>query len=146
MTQLALTRRVTRVVFAVALFGSTALFANVSQAADPDAARTNEEQASQYKPDNTGRNARDVNSDRKTADDQSLSGSDTKMAAAIRKEIVDNDKLSTNGKNVKIIVADGVVTLRGPVATAEEKSWIEETASRVGHGLKVVNQIEVSQG
>ena len=100
--------------------------------------------AEQYKPDNTGKNVRDRNDTRKTADDQNLIGSETEVVARIRREIMANDSLSTNAHNVKIVVEDGRVLLRGPVKSDEERTVIGSTASRVASGFRVVNQLEVA--
>src|ERR1044072_4100910 len=65
--------------------------------------------------DNSGRNERDRNDATKTAGDQSESEADRTISQNIRKAVTSDDSVSTNGKNVKIITVDGVVTLRGPV-------------------------------
>ena len=54
--------------------------------------------------------------------DQGGSEADTAITQQIRKAVVAQDNLSTDAKNVKIITRDGVVTLRGPVASAKEKT------------------------
>ena len=87
-----------------------------------------------------------MNENRKTADEQKLGGDELGVLAQIRKNVVANDSLSTNGKNVKIVVESGVVTLRGPVKSAEEKSWIEQEAARTAKGYRVENQLEVTPG
>lgn len=46
-------------------------------------------------------------------------------------------------KNVKIITADGKVTLHGPVNSAEEKMKIEKLAKTVAGDAKVDNQLEI---
>jgi hyperosmotically inducible periplasmic protein len=51
--------------------------------------------------------------------------------------------MSTDAKNVKIIIIDGHVTLRGPVSSAEEKSVIGEIATRIAGAGNVDNQLEV---
>ena len=99
-----------------------------------------------YENDNSGKNARDVNENRKTADGQALGGGDINVLAEIRKHVVANDALSTNAKNVKILVENGVVTLRGPVKTAEEKTWIQQEAMTIAKGYRVDNQLEVAPG
>lgn len=104
----------------------------------------NEAQAQQYESDNTGRNARDKNDTRVTADDQSLSGPDLEVLARIRREIAANGALSTNGQNVKIVVQNGEVILRGPVKSAEEKAWIQQATARLSSGYSVINQLEVA--
>lgn len=103
-----------------------------------------EREAAQSQPDDTGRNARDSLKNHATADDQKLSGPDVDVLARLRSEIVKNESLSTNGHNVKIIIENQKVTLRGPVATAAERTWIQETATRIATGYNVVNNLEVT--
>ncbi len=50
-----------------------------------------------------------------------------------------------NAKNVKIITQDGVVTLRGPVKSAEEKAMIASVAQKTGGVKRVDNQLEVER-
>ena len=52
--------------------------------------------------------------------------------------------MSVNARNVKIITADGKVTLRGPVNTQEEKDAIDGIAKNVAGKDNVDNQIEVA--
>ena len=106
----------------------------------------NEKEAVEYKADDTGRNVRDNNSTRKTADDQNLIDNTTQTLARIRREIVANGSLSTNAHNVKIIVENGQVLLRGPVNSPTEKKWIGETAGKIASNLTVVNELEVLPG
>ena len=54
-----------------------------------------------------------------------------------------DDSLSMTAKNVKIITADGVVTLRGPVKTAAEKATIAKLAEANAGSAKVMDQLEV---
>ena len=65
------------------------------------------------------------------------------MAAAIRRAVVGDDSLSMTAKNVKIIAENGMVTLRGPVKTAEEKATIAKLAREAAAGAKIDNQLEV---
>ncbi len=71
-------------------------------------------------PANSALNERDRDGDTLTPMDQSESKTDVALAQSIRKEVVASDKLSTKAQNVKIITIDGVVTLRGRVASAAE--------------------------
>jgi osmotically-inducible protein OsmY len=48
-------------------------------------------------------------------------------------------------KNVKIITVNGVVTLRGPVKTIEEKRTIEAMAQQIAGADKVDSQLEISR-
>jgi osmotically-inducible protein OsmY len=63
--------------------------------------------------------------------------------AKIRKEVVAEKNMSVSARHVTIITADGRVTLRGPVETAEEKRLIEEIADRIVRSENVDNQLEV---
>jgi hyperosmotically inducible protein len=93
--------------------------------------------------DNTARNERDRSGETKTSGDQSNSSGDIKTTAAIRRAVVKDSSLSTMAKNVKIITANGVVTLRGPVKTGEEITKIAKLAKSVSPTTKIVNQLEV---
>jgi hyperosmotically inducible periplasmic protein len=46
-------------------------------------------------------------------------------------------------KKVKVITAGGVVTLRGPVKSAEEKTKIGQLATAAANGAKIDNQLEI---
>jgi sporulation protein YlmC with PRC-barrel domain len=93
--------------------------------------------------DNTRRNVRDRDSRALTPLDQGNSQADINTTKQIRKEIIANKEMSTNAKNVKIMTADGRVTLRGPVNTTEEKNLIGEIANRIAQSANVDNQLEV---
>lgn len=94
--------------------------------------------------DNTGRNERDKGGSTLTPGDQSENETDRTITQQIRQEVVKGDDLSVNGKNVKIITVDGVVTLRGPVASAEEQQKIGTVAKRVDGVKRVDNQLEIA--
>jgi len=128
---------------------------DVRRSRDRDSARTSSERASAeqtpdrpFRPvnaDNTARNRRDRDPSLSVDPlDQGNRRSDVETTARIRSGLVENDRLSTNAKNVKIVTRDGQVTLRGPVATEEEKRIIAEVAARSAPG-RVTNQIEVEQ-
>jgi osmotically-inducible protein OsmY len=95
--------------------------------------------------DNTARNVRDRDDHAKTPMDQGGSEGDRTITAEIRKQITDNDGLSTNAKNVKIITQDGVVTLRGPVKNAQEKTTVAGIARKAAGVKRVDDQIEVER-
>ena len=75
--------------------------------------------------------------------DQGNSESDRNITASIRKAVVDDDSLSMNAHNVKIITQGGVVTLKGEVESAKEKSAVEAKAKSVAGVAKVDSQLEV---
>src|SRR5690348_15935550 len=72
-------------------------------------------------PDNTRVNKRDRNKSAVTADQQKENKSDREIAKEIRQAVVGDKDLSTYAHNVKIVAQKGMVTLKGPVHTQEEK-------------------------
>ena len=90
-------------------------------------------------PDNTARNKDHAT----TADNQSNSAQDHEIARKIRKAIVADKSLSTYAKNVKVIVKDGSVTLRGPVRSEEEKKQIGDYASQAVTAGNVDNELTI---
>jgi osmotically-inducible protein OsmY len=95
--------------------------------------------------DNTAKNVRDRDERTATPMDQGGSEGDRTITAEIRKQIVDSDALSMNAKNVKIITQDGVVTLRGPVKTAQEKTTVASIARKATGVKRVDDQLEVER-
>jgi osmotically-inducible protein OsmY len=93
--------------------------------------------------DNTGKNERDRSDETQTSGDQSNSKDDVNTTAAIRRAVVKDDSLSAMAKNVKIITANGTVTLRGPVKDDAEKAKIAELAQSAAGNAKIDNQLEV---
>ena len=93
--------------------------------------------------DNTRKNERDRSGETTTSGDQSNSQEDVKITAAIRRAVVGDNSLSTTSKNVKIITANGTVTLRGPVKNDAEKTKIAELAQSTAGNVKIDNQLEV---
>jgi len=79
------------------------------------------------------------------AQPQAVRATLARVRQTIRKAVVDNDSLSTNAHNVKIITVDGAVTLRGPVKTAEEKATVEALAQKASGVKSVDNQLEVDR-
>ena len=93
--------------------------------------------------DNTSKNQRDRSGETMTSGDQSNSPEDVQITATIRRAVVKDHSLSATAKNVKIITADGVVTLRGPVQNEAEKTKIAELAQSAAGNAKIDNQLEV---
>jgi len=94
------------------------------------------------KPDNTAINERD-RGETKTSGDQSNSPADLKTTQAIRQALMKDGELSTTAKNIKVITANGHVTLRGPVKTAQEKAKIGQLAKSAAGGAQIDNQLDV---
>jgi hyperosmotically inducible protein len=95
------------------------------------------------KPDNTATNERDRSGETKTSGDQSNSSADLKTTQAIRQALMKDGELSTTAKNIKVITANGHVTLRGPVKTAQEKAKIDQLAKSAAGGAQIDNQLDV---
>jgi hyperosmotically inducible protein len=57
--------------------------------------------------------------------------------------VVKDKSLSTYAHNIKIISQNGMVTLRGPVRSDDEKRAVEADATAVVGTDKVTNELEV---
>lgn len=94
---------------------------------------------------NTSVNSRDADNRTVTPFDQSNNQSDIDLVARIRKQVLEIDDLSVNGRNIKIITNDGKVVLRGPVTTEEERSSIIRVANEIAGEANVTSELEVSR-
>lgn len=94
-------------------------------------------------PDNSAVNVRDRDPNAMTAGEQSSTKSDIELTREIRRAVVKDDSLSTLAHNVKIVCANGAVTLRGPVKTEQEKVAIASKAEAIAGPNKVENRLEV---
>jgi hyperosmotically inducible protein len=98
------------------------------------------------KPDNTKVNKRDRSAGEVTADQQKMNAADRELTRKIRLSIIADKSLSTYAHNIKIISQDGVVTIKGPVKSDEEKKAVMAKAVAVaGSADKVTDQISVKQ-
>ncbi len=93
--------------------------------------------------DNTATNKRDREASELTADQQGNGKSDVALTAQIRRSIMKDKSLSTYAHNVKIISQNGMVTLKGPVRSDEEKKSIETKASQIAGEGKVASELDV---
>ncbi len=93
--------------------------------------------------DNTAKNERDRDNKTLTPTDQSETPEDRKLTQAIRQAVMKDSSLTLTAKNIKIITAQGKVTLRGPVNSAEEKTKINELATTAAGQAPVDNQLEI---
>ena len=122
-----------------ALLGAQA----ASESSAPAAKERKESKSDAPAADNTGRNVRDRDKAAPTADDQTNAKQDRELAAAVRKAVVDDKSLSTSAHNVKIVSRAGMVTLRGPVNSSEEKQKVGDLATAVAGVNDVKNNLEV---
>ncbi len=93
--------------------------------------------------DNTRMNQRDRSAQTLKPTDQPNNRTDIKLAAAVRRAIVHDKTLSMKAHNVKLIARGGVVTLRGPVASEQEKMKVAALVARVAGVTRVDNQLDV---
>ena len=93
----------------------------------------------QQEADNTNANKQEGT----TADQQKETPADRELAQRIRKSITSDKSLSTYGHNVKVIVRDGMVTLKGPVQSEDEKKNIGAKAADAAGADKVRNELTV---
>ena len=123
-----------RTALSVSLFAAGGALAGAQQTTD---------QSTTPPADNTKMNQRDRNANEPTADQQKANRSDRDITQQIRKSIVSDKSLSAYGHNVKVITQNGMVTLKGPVRSEEEKKAVEEKAAQVAGADKVTNEIDV---
>lgn len=95
------------------------------------------------KADNTAVNVRDQSVLELTAQDQSNTPNAAETTRLIRAELTTDPTLSTYAKNVKIIVVDDLITLKGPVNSDAERMKIIRTANNLAPEYKIENQIQV---
>ena len=126
-----------------ALLLSLSLFVFGGYAGTAHSAESTSSLLAQMAPDNTGRNVRDRGGATLMPGDQSESKADRTLTKQIRQAVVADKSLSTTAKNVKIITLNGVVTLRGPVKSPQEKGSIEAKAQRLAGTTNVDNQLEI---
>lgn len=102
-----------------------------------------QDSSQQPAPDNTKVNERDKDQSQPTADQQKDNHSDRDITQQIRQSVMKDKSLSTYAHNVKIISQNGVVTLRGPVRSEDEKRTIETKAAEIVGQDKVTSELEV---
>lgn len=96
--------------------------------------------------DDTDKNERDQKVNALTPGDQGESEADRTITQRARQNVIAEDNLSVNAKNVKIITRNGVVTLRGPVATEAEKLSVVRLVKSVDGVQRVDDQLEIASG
>jgi osmotically-inducible protein OsmY len=94
--------------------------------------------------DNSGKNQRDRGDMTLLPGDQGTTDADRQATRKIRQTLVSGTTdYSMTAKNVKIITANGKVTLRGPVNSDAEKTGIEAIAKNIAGDGNVDDQLEV---
>ena len=90
--------------------------------------------------DNTAKNAEQG----PTADQQKNARRDVELTAQIRRAVVSDKSLSIAAHNVKIISISGVVTLKGPVRSLDEKKAVAEKASQIAGTGNVRDELSIA--
>ncbi len=88
-------------------------------------------------------NSRDRN-DQTMQEQQNANPEDMATTQRIRAALMDDDSLSSNARNIKIIIVSGVATLRGTVNSDKEKNDVEKITKSTKGVRSVDNQLEVS--
>ncbi|MBK8173031.1 MAG: BON domain-containing protein [Sandaracinaceae bacterium] len=79
-----------------------------------------------------------------TAQDQAEAPDDVEITRQIRELVMADGRLSFTAKNCVIVTQNAVVTLRGSVPSAEEKTALETDVRRVDGVRSVDNQLVVN--
>ena len=103
---------------------------------------TRSQDTQQPAPDNSKTNKQERGD--ATADKQKMNPADRETARKIRSALHDDSTLSTYAHNVKVIVQNGQVTLKGPVRSEEEKSAVESKATAIAGAGNVTNNLTVA--
>ena len=98
----------------------------------------------QTPPDNTKVNKRDRAHGALTADQANQNAPDVELAKKVRAALTSDDAFSTYAHNVKVIVRDGKVTLKGPVRTAAEKTAVAAKAIEIAGKDHVTNNLSIA--
>ena len=99
----------------------------------------------QVAPDNSAANRPSANGSELTAQDQSNAAWSTNITRKIRADLVGNKSLSTNAKNIKIIVINNRILLKGPVDSHVEIDKILKSAANIAPTHKIDNEMVVTK-
>lgn len=102
-------------------------------------------QDSTLAPDNTKVNQRDKNPSEPTADQQKDAAADRATTRKIREALIQDKALSTYAHNIKIITRNGMVTLKGPVRSDDEKKAVEAKAAEIAGDSNITSSLDVKQ-
>ena len=85
----------------------------------------------------------DHDADRKTPNRRAAAQVDRDLTMTIRRSLADDQSLSTNARNVKVNIKNGVVTLHGPVKSEEEKAAVLTKAQHTTGVRRVDDRLEI---
>lgn len=98
----------------------------------------------QSAPDNTKTNQGDADKGATTADQQKMNTVDQYVTKQIRSLIMKDKSLSTYAHNIKVITQAGMVTLKGPVRSEDEKAAVEAKAQKIAGASNVTSELTVA--
>jgi osmotically-inducible protein OsmY len=73
-----------------------------------------------------------------------MNPADRETTKKIRAAITDDKDLSTYAHNIKIITRDGIVTLKGPVRSEDERMEIQAKAQQIAGASNVTNKLTIA--
>lgn len=79
----------------------------------------------------------------KKFDQEANKAKDRNLVASIRQELIKNKTLSSNSKNIQIIIVDKEIVLKGPVNTDSEKTTIISLVNKMATGYSMRDQLEI---
>ncbi len=94
--------------------------------------------------ENTELNQRDRSGETVTPPDQGGSKRDRELAASIRHTVVKDKSLSVSAHNIKIVVQNGAVTLRGPVKSEREHQRVIAAVRRATKSARINDKLDVA--
>jgi len=136
--------------FALGVLAALAASTTVSSQQATPSSRPQSADQSAANPAVTGRDADNTRVNKRDRGDASSTtpmdqpNASVDLVAEVRKAIVGDDNLSMQAHNVKVIVDHGIVTLRGPVASASEKARVGQLAASVRGVTRVDNQLDIA--
>lgn len=86
-----------------------------------------------------------VNYETMSFDKQANKGSDLALVKKIRDELVNDKYLSKNGKNIKVIVVEKEITIKGPVTSDGEKTRIINIVTKLSNNYSIRDQLEIAR-
>ncbi len=79
-----------------------------------------------------------------TADQQGQGQGDVETTRKIRSALMDDQSLSMDARNVKIITRNGAVVLKGPVQSAAERHAVAQIASKVARMVRIRDEMAIT--
>jgi osmotically-inducible protein OsmY len=73
-----------------------------------------------------------------------MNPADRETTKKIRAALIDDKDLSTYAHNIKIITRDGMVTLKGPVRSEDERMEIQSKAQQIAGASNVTNKLTIA--